>query len=115
MPGTEATGNPEERRGGPHVLAARPGHQPPMERAMTYCHTCKTGLVEPGDGIEVDEETGEPLYAVEPLPEPEVYAMPVEMTDPRVSQGVRNVIKPGLAAGWRIVGLAYARGPRVGS
>lgn len=82
---------------------------------MTYCHTCKTGLVEPGDGIEVDEETGEPLYAVEPLPEPEVYAMPVEMTDPRVSQGVRNVIKPGLAAGWRIIGLAYARGPRVGS
>lgn len=81
---------------------------------MTYCHTCKTGFIGPDDDIELDED-GEPMYSVEPLPTPEVYATPIEMTDERVSQGVRNVIKPGLKAGWSVIGLAYARGPRVGS
>lgn len=80
---------------------------------MTYCHTCKTGLVEPGVDPELDEE-GEEIVT-EALPAPEVYATPIEMDDERVPRGARNVIKPGLAAGWRIVGLAYARGPRVGA
>lgn len=79
---------------------------------MTYCHTCKTGIR--ADEEELDED-GEPVYTTEALPPPEVYATPVKMDDPRVTQGVRNVINPGLKAGWTITGLAYSRGPRVGS
>ena len=78
---------------------------------MTYCHTCKTGV---GAEEERDDE-GNLVYTTEPLPEPEVRATPVTLEDPRVSQGVRNVAKPGLKAGWTITGLSYSRGPRVGA
>lgn len=78
---------------------------------MTYCHTCKTGI---GAEAETDED-GEPVYTTEALPAPEVYATPVDPDDSRVTQGARNVINPGLKAGWEIKVLSYARGPRVGS
>jgi hypothetical protein len=78
---------------------------------MTYCHTCKTGL---GAEEELDED-GQPVYTSEPLPAPEIRATPVDMKDPRVTQGVRNMINPALKVGWHVKRLTYSRGPRVGS
>ena len=48
-----------------------------------------------------------PLYKPPP---PEQTAVPITLNDERITQGVRNVIRPAQAAGWT-VRATYARGP----
>lgn len=64
------------------------------------------------DQVAADSEDDEEESELEPV---EVFAEDVDRKDPRVPQGVRNVLKKVDAAEWRVLSLRYSRGPYLGA